>query len=546
MRKSLKMTLITMIIAIVICMLNVTIVKAASSSITGSKTVTVGERVTINASVNAGAWNVVLSGNGQTKELVGQTATQGNSSASTSITFTPNKAGTYTFTLSGDISDYETEKTESINKTCTITVKEKETSGGGSNSNTGSGSNQGSSGNSGSNSGSNNNSSSGSSSKAPSFTSVNETVYATGSVNVRQSWSTSSKVVGSLSEGQSITRTGKGSNGWSRVTFNGSTAYVSSEYLTTEKKEDKSKNSALKQLTLLQGTLTPEFKKDVTEYTVQVGTDVTELQLDAVPEDEKAKVTVEGNTDLKDGENKVTITVMAEDESKTVYTLIVNKTDKTEETGLTLNKLEIAGVTLSPTFTPDVYSYSINVATGTTSVDITAETGAEDATVEITGNTDLKDGENLITIMVKKGEGDKQQIATYQITVNVGEQETVVTTEKSSGPNILIIICGVAAAIIVISIITLIVINRRNKMDYDDEDDDEDYANTTILNQNFNYADELKAKREEKNEAKKQSREEYLNSYKDTIGVNDINTNNENNYEEDDDTTRKKRKGRHF
>ena len=467
MRKSLKMTLITMIIAIVICMLNVTIVKAASSSITGSKTITVGESVTINASVNAGAWNVVLSGNGQTKELVGQTATQGNSSASTSITFTPNKAGTYTFTLSGDITDYETEKTDSINKTCTITVKEKETSGGGSNSNTGSGSNtgtgsntgsgsnQGSSGNSGSNSGSNNNSSSGNSSNAPSFTSVNETVYATGSVNVRQSWSTSSKVVGSLSEGQSITRTGKGSNGWSRVTFNGSTAYVSSEYLTTEKKEDKSKNSALKQLTLLQGTLTP-------------------------------------------------------------------------------------------TFTPDVYSYSINVATGTTSVDITAEAGDEDATVEITGNTDLKDGENLITIMVKKGEGDKQQVTTYQITVNVGEQETVVTTEKSSGPNILIIICGVAAAIIVISIITLIVINRRNKMDYDDEDDDEDYANTTILNQNFNYADELKAKREEKNEAKKQSREEYLNSYKDTIGTNDINANSENNYEEDDDTTRKKRKGRHF
>lgn len=558
MRKSLKMTLITMIIAIVICMLNVTIVKAASSSITGSKTVTVGESVTINASVNAGAWNVVLSGNGQTKELVGQTATQGNSSASTSITFTPNKAGTYTFTLSGDITDYETEKTDSINKTCTITVKEKETSGGGSNSNTGSGSNtgtgsntgsgsnQGSSGNSGSNSGSNNNSSSGNSSNAPSFTNVNETVYATGSVNVRQSWSTSSKVVGSLSEGQSITRTGKGSNGWSRVTFNGSTAYVSSEYLTTEKKEDKSKNSALKQLTLLQGTLTPEFKKDVTEYTVQVGTDVTELQLDAVPEDEKAKVTVEGNTDLKDGENKVTIKVMAEDESKTVYTLIVNKTDKTVETGLTLNKLEIAGVTLTPTFTPDVYSYSINVATGTTSVDITAETGDEDATVEITGNTDLKDGENLITIMVKKGEGDKQQIATYQITVNVGKQETVVTTGKSSGPNILIIICGVAAAIIVISIITLIVINRRNKMDYDDEDDDEDYANTTILNQNFNYADELKAKREEKNEAKKQSREEYLNSYKDTIATNDIDANNENNYEEDDDTTRKKRKGRHF
>ena len=547
MNKSLKMTLITVVIAIFVCMLNIPVANAASSSITGNKTVTVGESVTVTASVNAGGWNVVLSGNGQTKELVGQTNVQGNTSASTSITFTPDKAGTYTFTLSGDITDYDTETTENVNKTCTITVKEKETSGG----STSSGSNNGSSSNtgSGSNSGSNNNSSSGnsgssgnSSSSTPSFTSVNETVYATGSVNVRQSWSTSSSVVGSLSEGQSVTRTGKGDNGWSRVTFNGSTAYISSEYLTTEKPEEKSNNSALKELTLLQGTLSPEFSKDVKEYTVQVGKDVTELQLDAIPEDEKAKATVEGNTDLKDGENKVTITVTAEDGSTTVYTLTVNKTDEAA-TGLTLNKLEITGATLSPTFTPEVYSYTVNVPTGTTSLDITAETSEEDATVEITGNTDLKDGENLITIMVKKGEEEEQQVATYQITVNVGEQAVATTTNDDSGPNILVIICGVAAAIIVIAIIILVIIHRKNSMDYDDEDDeDDDYENTTILNQNFNYADELKARRAEKDEEKKQSREDYLNSYKDVVG----NNNDGSDDEEDDDTTKKKRRGRHF
>ena len=559
MRKSLKMTLITILIAIVMCMLNVPISKAASSSITGSKTVTVGESVTISASVNAGAWNVVLSGNGQTKELVGQTTVQGNSSASTSITFTPDKAGTYTFTLSGDISDYETEETETINKTCTITVKEKETSGGDSNTDSGSGSNQGSSGNSGSSSntgsGSGSGSSSGSSgsgsssSSTPSFTEVNETVYATGSVNVRQSWSTSSSVVGSLSEGQSVTRTGKGSNGWSRVTFNGSTAYVSSQYLTTEKPEDKSKNSALKELTLLQGTLTPEFSKDITEYTVQVGTDVTELQLDAIPEDEKAKVKVDGNTDLKDGENKVTITVTAEDESTTVYTLTVNKTDETKDVGPVLSKLEISGATLSPTFSPEVYSYSVNVPIGTTTLDITAEAEDEETTVEITGNTDLKEGENLVTIMVTKGEGEEQQVTTYQITVNVGDllATSGENSSSSSGPNILVIICGIAAAIIVIAIITLIVINRRNKMDYDDdEDEDEDYANTTMLNQNFNYADELKARRAEKDEEKKQSREDYLNSYKDIADNSTTENSNENDDNDDDTTDRKKRRGRHF
>lgn len=535
-----KIELILGIILLLIMIFSVR-VEAASASISASNTsVEVGTTVTINVNVTAASYNLYVEGDGISRtSFVDFSQDAVNENFTESVSFTPETAGTYTINLTGTVVDETQTEGDSVNKSVTITVKEKETSGGGSN--TGSGSNQGSSsGSSGSGS---------SSSSTPSFTEVNETVYATGSVNVRQSWSTSSSVVGSLSEGQSVTRTGKGSNGWSRVTFNGSTAYVSSQYLTTEKPEDKSKNSALKELTLLQGTLTPEFSKDITEYTVQVGTDVTELQLDAIPEDEKAKVKVDGNTDLKDGENKVTITVTAEDESTTVYTLTVNKTDETKDVGPVLSKLEISGATLSPTFSPEVYSYSVNVPIGTTSLDITAEAEDEETTVEITGNTDLKEGENLVTIMVTKGEGEEQQVTTYQITVNVGDllATSGENSSSSSGPNILVIICGIAAAIIVIAIVTLIVINRRNKMYYDDdEDEDEDYANTTMLNQNFNYADELKARREEKNEEKKQSREDYLNSYKDIADNSTTENFNENDDNDDDTTDRKKRRGRHF
>lgn len=535
-----KIELILGIILLLIMIFSVR-VEAASVSISASNTsVEVGTTVTINVNVTAASYNLYVEGDGISRtSFVDFSQDAVNENFTESVSFTPETAGTYTINLTGTVVDETQTEGDSVNKSVTITVKEKETSGGGSN--TGSGSNQGSSsGSSGSGS---------SSSSTPSFTEVNETVYATGSVNVRQSWSTSSSVVGSLSEGQSVTRTGKGSNGWSRVTFNGSTAYVSSQYLTTEKPEDKSKNSALKELTLLQGTLTPEFSKDITEYTVQVGTDVTELQLDAIPEDEKAKVKVDGNTDLKDGENKVTITVTAEDESTTVYTLTVNKTDETKDVGPVLSKLEISGATLSPTFSPEVYSYSVNVPIGTTSLDITAEAEDEETTVEITGNTDLKEGENLVTIMVTKGEGEEQQVTTYQITVNVGDllATSGENSSSSSGPNILVIICGIAAAIIVIAIVTLIVINRRNKMYYDDdEDEDEDYANTTMLNQNFNYADELKARREEKNEEKKQSREDYLNSYKDIADNSTTENFNENDDNDDDTTDRKKRRGRHF
>ena len=554
-----KIELILGIILLLIMIFSVR-VEAASASISASNTsVEVGTTVTINVNVTAASYNLYVEGDGISRtSFVDFSQDAVNENFTESVSFTPETAGTYTINLTGTVVDETQTEGDSVNKSVTITVKEKETSSGGG-SDSGSGSNQGSSGNSGSSSNSGSSGSSGSSSgssgsgssssSTPSFTEVNETVYATGSVNVRQSWSTSSSVVGSLSEGQSVTRTGKGSNGWSRVTFNGSTAYVSSQYLTTEKPEDKSKNSALKELTLLQGTLTPEFSKDITEYTVQVGTDVTELQLDAIPEDEKAKVKVDGNTDLKDGENKVTITVTAEDESTTVYTLTVNKTDETKDVGPVLSKLEISGATLSPTFSPEVYSYSVNVPIGTTSLDITAEAEDEETTVEITGNTDLKEGENLVTIMVTKGEGEEQQVTTYQITVNVGDllATSGENSSSSSGPNILVIICGIAAAIIVIAIIALIVINRRNKMDYDDdEDEDEDYANTTMLNQNFNYADELKARREEKNEEKKQSREDYLNSYKDIADNSTTENSNENDDDDDDTTDRKKRRGRHF
>lgn len=69
----------------------------------------------------------------------------------------------------------------------------------------------------------------------PKFTEVNETVYATTSVNVRSSYSADSDKLGGLSAGASATRTGIGDNGWSRIVYGDSVAYVSSDYLTTTK-----------------------------------------------------------------------------------------------------------------------------------------------------------------------------------------------------------------------------------------------------------------------------------------------------------------------
>ncbi len=74
---------------------------------------------------------------------------------------------------------------------------------------------------------------------------------------------------------------------------------------------------------------------------------------------------------------------------------------------------------LTPEFSSEVYEYSIIIPAehnDITKLDIEALGSQEDFTVEITGNEDLKDGENIVTILVKSKDGEKS--ATYKIIVN--------------------------------------------------------------------------------------------------------------------------------
>ncbi len=67
------------------------------------------------------------------------------------------------------------------------------------------------------------------------------------------------------------------------------------------------------------------FDKDVLEYNIKVGNDVTALDLTAIADSNSATVVIEGNEDFKEGLNVVTITVTAEDGSVKTYTINVEK-----------------------------------------------------------------------------------------------------------------------------------------------------------------------------------------------------------------------------
>lgn len=520
--KKLRLIGTVFIIAILWFLLAIVSNAASFSASISDTSVEVGDtfKVTVTADNAAGMYSVSASNSnvsvssGSTSEFL--------EDGSTTVTYKANKAGTVSITATAsDMTDLDDDtKAVTGSRKFTVTVKAKSTSS--------SGSSGGSSGNS-----------STPKTTTPSFSSVNETVYATGSVNVRSSYSTSSSIVGSLDAGDSVTRTGRGSNGWSRVTYNGQTAYISSEYLTTEKPEE-SDNNNLESLSISGYELTPKFSADVKEYSLTITENVEKLDITAEPEDENAEVKIEGNENLLIGENTIKVIVTAEDGTERTYTLNVTK-GETPPVGL--SELSIAGYKLTPEFSSDVYEYTLDISdTSVTSVDITAKSDTEDAIIEILGNNDLKLGENVITVLVKSE--NEEQTSTYQITVNIAEPVPDAPAQIIPGLDntdlYIYIGCGVVVLIVLIIIIVVAVKHKRNK-----EDEYVDYYG------GLDFSDDSEKNKKSKSKKKKedspieediQTNQEENIKVEETIGAG-MNDNYMQNFDDED---KPRRRGKHF
>lgn len=87
-----------------------------------------------------------------------------------------------------------------------------------------------------------------------------------------------------------------------------------------------SKDATLKSLKISPGTLSPTFSADTLQYTAEVDANTTSLIVNAVAANAGANVTLQGDKNLKAGENEVVVKVTAED-GQTVknYTITVTK-----------------------------------------------------------------------------------------------------------------------------------------------------------------------------------------------------------------------------
>lgn len=278
------------------------------------------------------------------------------------------------------------------------------------------------------------------------------------------------------------------------------------------------------------------FRSDKTSgYEVTVNNDVDRITFKTTKENDGAtlgKWVNKANSDsgyswvyLAEGRNEISMTVTAEDgTTKKTYTVVVNRLAKEdnepnneennpneeqkpqeEQKELALEALAIDGITLSPEFKSDVFEYTARLEDlSVKSLKVDAKATIEGATVEVTGNENLVEGENTITVLLKY----EDKSATYQITVtkapkeeeeettntlsNTTETAATVDSNKKSGISLPAIIgIGVVGIIAFAALIALIVTkvkfrkqNEGVELNFIDDMQNEDTSGKVRIRQN--------------------------------------------------------------
>ena len=166
-------------------------------------------------------------------------------------------------------------------------------------------------------------------------------------------------------------------------------------------------NTYLSDLILSVGKI--NFSRDVFIYTLTVSSDVDKIDIKPVTESYTSKAVV-SDTKLKEGENKITITVTAENGSTKNYELIVNKEEYESEKNY-LKDLKISGYDIN--FSKKKQNYEIKI-NNESSLDILATPNNSTATVSITGNKNLKNNSKVTIKVVDEDNKTREYIITIK------------------------------------------------------------------------------------------------------------------------------------
>ena len=416
MKKSIKIILISIFFLLTV---GVAQTFAASASISASKTTaTVGDSVDIYVNINAAAWNVKVNGGGISETIAGFNSDAENQTTKKTLSLNTAKAGTYTVTLGGDVTDANDAKVvlDGAGKSVTVTVKE----------------------------------------------------AATPPKNENEG-----KINENTAGGEPVGTT-----------------------TTTKEENPKSGEYHLKELSTSVGTLKPAFYTYNQDYTLEFPSDydMSELKyidVSAKATDSKASVSGTGSFEVKEGENEIIVNCTAENGKVLAYRIKFTKVVKAQQSDLRLKTFSITRLRtednkevlakLNEEFKPDVFEYTMNVDENTNELNIDFEIDEkfkEKITVEITGNKDLKPGENIILIKLTSKDDDKVT-TTYTIKVTkaglVEEEKPAENKSSSLNIKLILIIIGSIIGLLVLILIILLIVNHiqkkkaKNSMKADDD-----------------------------------------------------------------------------
>lgn len=174
-------------------------------------------------------------------------------------------------------------------------------------------------------------------------------------------------------------------------------------YITRKLEEikEKSSDASLKKLSLSEAQL--DFKKDKFVYFVSVPYEIDSIQVEAIPNYDKARVEIQKDDHLVVGKNTIQVKVIAEDGTSAVYLIVVDRQEKLSGDA-TIRSLGVKGYSLS--FQSNVYQYELEIQKED-KLDLVIELNDNKAKYRILGNHNLKDN-SVIQIVVTAEDGSRQ------------------------------------------------------------------------------------------------------------------------------------------
>ena len=189
----------------------------------------------------------------------------------------------------------------------------------------------------------------------------------------------------------------------------------------------KSNDATLKKLDVSGYSLSPAFSSTETTYEMTVGNNVTGLDVNAVPNHDKAKVAISGNKSWKVGNNIIKVKVTAEDGTTTnTYTVTVTRQAKdVKSSDKNLDFKIVSQHVIKPEYSNSLNEFDVTVPFDVENLEMKITPYDKKTKVSVKGDKGLKVGViNPVTITVTAEDGSRRTI-----TLNVTRDKEKANTD---------------------------------------------------------------------------------------------------------------------